>query len=197
MFRELMQHSVTSVSAVGTYSLSFQSNQFETQVFANFWAGHVFYQVCLGSGPRGTLIPKKMMGVVSSFLSLFENHPSCVCLVDCPDRLTTCFKTSLPGSLRPTSVNGFGTNELERCLSLPTSRILERHDYRTILDFLLMKLRTALDRDWLQSLPTLHKVCDYLFGFSFNPFPNLQNYVFLQCVMDLSYTPKEEKKRQF
>ena len=124
----------------------FPSNQFETQVFANFWAGHVFYQVCLGSGPRGTLIPKKMMGVVSSFLSLFENHPSCVCLVDCPDRLTTCFKTFLPGSLRPTSVNGFGTNELERCLSLPTSRILERHDYRTILDFLLMKLRTALER---------------------------------------------------
>ena len=28
----------------------------------------------------------------------------------------------------------------------------------TKLDFLLMKLRTALDRGWLQSLPTLHKV---------------------------------------
>ena len=159
MFRELMQHSgVTSVSAVGTYSLSFQSNQFETHVFANFRAGHVFYQVCLGSGPRGTLIPKKMMGVVSSFLSLFESHSSCVCLVDCPDRLTTCFNTSLPGNLRPTSVNSFGTNELERCLALPTSRILERQDYRTILDFNLMKLRTALGRDWLQSLLTLHKV---------------------------------------
>ena len=158
MFRELLQHCVTSISGNETCSLSFQSDQLETHIFLNFWAGTVFYQVCLGTGPRGTLVPKKMMGLTASFMSLFDKHPSCICLTDCPDRLNSCLKSSPPGRLRPSSVNGFGPNELERCLSLPTSRILERHDYRTILDFILMKLQTALDRDWLQSLPTLHKV---------------------------------------
>ena len=190
MFRELLQHCVTSNSGNETYSLSFQNNQFETHIFLNFWTGNVFYQVCLGTGPRGTLVPKKMMGVVASFLSLFDVHPSCICLIDCPESLNSCFKASLPGCLRPTSVNGFGPSESERCLSLPTSRILERHDYRTILDFLLMKLRTALDRDWLQSLPTLHKVrfrSHYEYSYSnscVKPFV-------LQCVIDLSYSPKE------
>ena len=55
-------------------------------------------------------------------------------------------------------VTGFGPTELEKCLAMPTSRILERHDFRTIFDFLLMKLRTALDQEWLQSVPGLHKV---------------------------------------
>ena len=118
----------------------------------------MFYQICLGAGPRGTLIPKRMMGTFAAFLGFFDSPPSCVCLVDCPEKLCTCLKTSLPGKLKSASVNGFNQAELERCLSIPKSRILDRHDYRTILDFLLMKLRTALDRDWLQSLPTLHKV---------------------------------------
>ena len=46
----------------------------------------------------------------------------------------------------------------ETSLSLPTAQKIKRHDCCTILSFLRMKLRTALDRDWLQSLPTLHKV---------------------------------------
>ena len=119
-----------------------------------------FYQICLGTGPRGTLIPKKIINFIASFLSIFESSISCVSLVNCPDRLNSSLKTSLLGRYRVTSVNGFGQNELERCLALPTSKILERHNHRTILDFLLMKLRTALDRVWLQSLPTLHKVLE-------------------------------------
>ena len=160
MYRELLSYGVTSITTSGSYSLSFQSNQFTTHVFVNFWPGNVFYQICFGTGPRGTFIPKRIINFIASFLSLFESSISCVSLVNCPDRLNSSLKTSLPGKYRVTSVNGFGQNELERCLALPTSRILERHDYRTILDFLLMKLRTALDRDWLQSLPTLHKVLE-------------------------------------
>ena len=158
MYRELMSYSTSSITASETYSLSFQCSQFKTHIFLNFWSGNVFYQICLGAGPRGILIPKRLMGTISAFLGLFDSPPSCVCLVDCPEKLCTCLKTSLPGKLNSASVNGFNQAELERCLSIPTSRVLERHDYRTILECLLMKLRTALDRDWLQSLPTLHKV---------------------------------------
>ena len=154
MYREMLSYSASSITASETYSLLFQCSQFKTLIFLNFWSGNVFYQICLGTGPRGTLIPKRMMGTVAAFLGLFDSPPFCVCLVDCPEKLCTCLKTSLPRKLKSASVDEFNQAELEQCLSIPTSRILERHDYRTIL----MKLRTALDRDWLQSLPTLHKV---------------------------------------
>ena len=53
--------------------------------------------------------------------------------------------------------------EFEKSLALPAAQIFECHVYRTILDFFLLKLRTALDRDWLQSLPILHKAICFLF----------------------------------
>ena len=146
---------VTSTTASGVSSRSFQCDLFKTHILLNFWSGKVFHTISLEAGPRGTLVPKRTTGVISSYLALFDSPPSWICLVDCPDRLCACFQASFSGKLKSSSVCGFNYTELERCLSTPTSRMLERHDYRTIL---LMKLRTALDRAWLQCLASLYKV---------------------------------------
>ena len=140
------------------FSLSFQCSHTSTEAYINFWSGNVSHQVCFGSGPRGLLVPKRILTVTSSFLSLFEKAPSCICVIDCPGRLDNSLTSALPGNLRPYTINSFEPKELQRCLFLPTSRILERHAFRSILDYLLMKLRTALDREWLLALAILHKV---------------------------------------
>ena len=164
MFRELLNYCVTSISVSGSYSLSVQYTSTHNYVYVNFWSGSVYYQICLGSGPRGPLIPKKILTVISSFITFFESVPSCISLINCSARLEACLLSSLPGQKLPSALCSFGSTEFERCLSVPTSKILERHDFRTILDFLLMKLRTASDRDWIHSLPVLHKVV-LLFSF--------------------------------
>ena len=111
---------------------------------------------------RGLLIPKKVLGLVSSFITLFESPPNCVCIVGMGDKLNQCFTSAVPGTKRPNLAHSFGPSDFEKCLTAPTVNIIERHDFRSILDFLLMKLRTALDRNWLQSLPLLHKVFFHL-----------------------------------
>ena len=64
------------------------------------------------------------------------------------EKLNSCLSSELPGRQRPCIVNNFGPEEFERCLAaLHTAKIIERHDFRTIVDFLLMKLRTALDKN--------------------------------------------------
>ena len=158
MFPELMHYCVVTTGITGICSSSYQSSFTANYLHLNFWSGNIYYQVCLGSGPRGILLPKKILTLISSYLSLFENPPNCLSLINFNERLSTSLSTSLPGRKRPMIVTGFGPTELEKCLAMPTSRILERHDFRTILDLLLMKLRTALDQEWLQSVPVLHKV---------------------------------------
>ena len=71
---------------------------------------------------------------------------------------------------RPAAVQSFGPLQLEKSLAVPKSRTLERHNFLalTILNFLLMNLRTAMDREWLQSLPALYKV---IFFYSCTLFP--------------------------
>ena len=113
---------------------------------------------CLGSAPRGMLLPRKILGLISSFISLFETPPTCVSLNNFDEKMSHCLSSCLPGDHQPSIVRTYGPEEFEKSLGLPTSQIIERHDYRTILDFLVMKLRTALDKDWLQKLPLLYKV---------------------------------------
>ena len=156
MFRELIDYCVTACASSGIYSLSLEKTPNDL-VIVSFWSGNVLHRISLGTGPRGLLIPKKIFGLVASFITLFESPPSCVCLVGMGDKLNQCLTSTLPGTKRSNLVHSFGPNDFEKCLPGPTVNIIERHDFRSILDFLLMKLRTTLDRDWLQSLP-LHKV---------------------------------------
>ena len=166
MFRELVGYCVTAIAASGHYSFVLQHTPAATYLILNFWSGNVLQHVCLGSGPRGMLMPRKTLMTVSSFISLFEEAPSCVALIDFSEKLSECLLNCLPGKQQSSVVSSYGPEELEKSLALPTSQIIERHDFRTILDFLLMKLRTALDRDWLKKLPLLHKVIKILFRFT-------------------------------
>ena len=120
--------------------------------------GNVLYRVCIGTGPRRILVPRCILDLLSSFSSLFEQSPSCISILGVEDKMGSCLVSTIPETRRPRLVKTFGPDEFEKSLEIPTTQIIERHDFRCIIDYLLMKLRTALDRDWLQSLPTLHKV---------------------------------------
>ena len=163
LFRELMAYCVTMVNSSGFYSLALQHTPTASFIILNFWSGNVFHRVCLGSTPRGMLLPHRILNFISSFLCLFETFPTCVAVINVGDKLGDCLSTCLPGKQQPANIRTFNPEEFERSLSVPTAQIIERHDFRTILDFLLMKLRTALDMDWLKKLPLLHKVDLILF----------------------------------
>ena len=180
MFRELMDYCVRSISSSGHYSLAVQHTPIATYNILCFWSENVLHRVCNGGARRGLLLPRKILSLVSSFLSLFETAPNCVSLIGFGNKLNDCLSSCLPGLKPPSIVNSFGPNEFERTLAVPTARIIERHDCRSILDFLLMKLRTALDKDWLQKLPLLHKVVCFPLYYKFgrNTFAQLSSFSF-------------------
>ena len=165
MFRELISYCITHITSSGNYSLVLQRSPTHSFLFLSFWSGNIFQQVCIGTGPRGVLVPKKILILISSLLSLFESPPNCISLVDMEEKLSSCLTSVLNCDPKPSIVNSFSPAEFEKCLAkkcfAPTAKIIERHDFRTIIDYLLLKLRTALDRDWVHSLPVLHKVIFY------------------------------------
>ena len=158
MFRELIGYCTTAITSSGYYSLAVQHSTTMSYVNIVFWSGNVLHHVCLGSAPRGMFLPRKILTLISSFISLFETPPTCVSLINFDEKMSHCLSNCLPGNHQPSIVQTYGPEEFEKSLGLPTAQVIERHDYRTILDFLLMKLRTALDKDWLKRLPILYKV---------------------------------------
>ena len=164
-------------------------------LFISFWSGNIFQQVCVGTGPRGVLIPKKILVLISSLLCLFETPPNCISLIDMGENLSSCLVSVLNCNPKPSNVNSFSPAEFEKCLATPTAKIIERHDFRTIIDYLLLKLRTALDRDWVHSLPVLHKVVFYLQVPSLTRTMNTSDlfdlFLSFQAILTLEYTLSE------
>ena len=153
-----MDYCVKAISSSGHYFLAVQHSNTATFVILCFWSENVIHRICIGGAPRGMLLLRKILSLVASFLSLFETAPTCVSLIGFGNKLKDCLTSSLPGVKALSIVISFGPAEFERSVATPTVQIIQHHDFRTILDFLLMKLRTALDREWLQNLTQLHKV---------------------------------------
>ena len=158
LFRELMAYCVTMINSSGFYTIALQHTPTVSFRILNFWSCNVFHRVCLGSTLRGMLLPHKILNFISPFLCLFETFLTCVAMIKVGDKLGDCLSTCLPGEQQPANIRTSNPEDFERCLSVPTAQIIERYDFRTILDFMLMKLRTALDRDWPKKLPLFHKV---------------------------------------
>ena len=130
MYRELLSYSTSSIAAFEAYS-PFHP----VQSIQNTYVPQFLVSKCVLSSLFGSWTPRDFNPQTNDGHQTNDGRPSCVCLVNCHEKLCTCLKRSLLGKVKSTSVIGFNYAELERCLSIPTSRILERHDYRIILDF--------------------------------------------------------------
>ena len=153
MFRKLMGYCVTSIASCGYCSFAMQHTTTATYINISFWSVNVFHRVHLCSAPRGMLLPGKILISISSYLSLFDVVPTCVSFNDVSEKLGDCLFSYLPGKQQPTVVRTF---------ALSTTQFMTRHDYRTIMDSLLMKLRRALDQDLLKKIPLIYKVIYFI-----------------------------------
>ena len=192
MFRELISYCITHITSSGHYSLVLQHTPIQSFLFLSVWSWKIFQQVCVGTGPRGVLIPKKILALISSLLCLFESPPNCISLFDIGEKLSSCLVSVLNCNLKPSIVSSFSPAEFEKCLATPTAKIIERHDFRTIIDYLLLKLRTALDRDWVHTMPVLHKVVLYLqVSNSIQSMSTGDHFLSFQSMLTLEYTLAE------
>ena len=113
---------------------------------------------CLAEFPDAQLSAKKALQVVSSYLSVPSKPPPAYSLFGFDARSAKTLSTEFYQIPPFCVVPNFGHEELYKVLAGPTVKILDRFDYHSILYFLLMKLRTALESAWLKNFPELRKV---------------------------------------
>ena len=113
---------------------------------------------CLAEIPKAQLSAKKALQVVSSYLSVPSKPPPAYSLLGFDARSAETLSTEFYQIPPICVVPNFGHDDLYKVLAGPTVKILDRFDYHSILYFLLMKLRTALESAWLNNFPELRKV---------------------------------------
>ena len=124
MFCELINYCVTATATSESYSLAFQHTSTDSHLILCFWSGNVFHQIRLRTAPRGMLLPREILAIIHSFLSLFEVPPSCAALVGSGEKLSLRLSSSLPGVKKPSIVHTFNPKSLSEFWPLQQQRLL-------------------------------------------------------------------------
>ena len=181
MFRELLSFCITSIERSGSYSLRVTECGGVTRLFGHFWADNSLYGLCIGVFPGRLCPPGSLLSLLSGFFALVEKDVHLLFLTGFDPRITWTVSRVLPQRRRICSIPKFDAEDLERTMLVPSVQILDRFDFRSLLDFLLMRLRSACDSSWMSSLPDFQHV-----GISFLHFQNCFVFLdFLRCSEDI------------
>ena len=158
MFRELLSYCITSIEASSSYSLRLSSLPTEVRLFVNFWSGNSLHSMCLAVFPGRMCTPSDLIPPISSLLALLDKDVQLLFVSGFTKRFIWTVSRVLPQHKRICQIPKFDEEDLEQTLLVPTVQILDRFDFRSALDFLMVRLRSACGNSWLAALPDFQKV---------------------------------------
>ena len=162
MFRELLSHCITSIVSWGSYSLRLAFTAQETRLFVSLWSGNSLHSMCLAVLPGRLTNQSALIPIISSFFALLDKEVHLLFLIGFSRRLAWTISRVLPQHKRICSTPKFGPEDLEDLLLVPTVQILDRLDFRSVLDFLLLRLRSACGSSWLSFFQILKRFIFYI-----------------------------------
>ena len=157
MFRELLSYCVTSIEASGSFSLRLAVLSNETILFINFWAGNSLHSLCFAVFPGRMTNSTALINPVSSLLALLDKDVQILFMSGFTRRFVWSISRVLPQRRRILATPRFDADDLESVLLVPSVQLLDRFDFRSVLDFLLMRLRSACGSSWLSVLPDFQR----------------------------------------
>ena len=138
MFKELLRYS-------SMCSFQFNTTSKNSQINLAFWsAGNVYNCLCLSEFPNSLQPATKILEVISSFLAVTSDPPTLCSLLEFDGRVNKTLATELDQPTPVCIIPTFNFQELQKMLAGPCIKISDRYDFQSVLQFLLMKLRTAL-----------------------------------------------------
>ena len=158
MFRELLSFYLTSVEASGSFSLRLAVLSNETRLFINFWAGNSLHSLCIAVFPGRMTNSTALINPVRSFLALLDRDVQILFMSGFTRRFVWAISRVLPQRRRICATPRFDADDLESALLVPSVQLLDQFDVLSVLDFLLMRLRSACGSSWLSALPDFQTV---------------------------------------
>ena len=122
--------------------------------------------MCLAVFPGRMCTPSDLIPPISSLLALLDKDAQLLFVSGFTKRFIWAISRVLPQHKRVCQAPKFDEEDLEQFLLVPTVQILNRFDFRSVLDFLMVRLRSACGSSWLTALPGFQKV-NILFLFVF------------------------------
>ena len=123
--------------------------------------------MCIAVYPSRAKSPAVFIPPISGFLALLDKDVQLSFVTGFTRCFTCSFSRILPQHERICLVPNIDVEDLESALLVPSVQILDCFDFSSVLDFLILRLRSAIGSTWLTALPDFQKVTFLCILFSF------------------------------
>ena len=149
MFHGLMQEVIDGVTEFGSFSIQAVQGNTRTFVVLKSWKGNNPFNICLGTFDRFTQFPFGEMTSLSGFFSCFPSPVHSTAIINLPSHLGKAIDHASGSKTSTICVPVFSFKDLQDVLRAPTSSVFGKADLFGLLDYLVIRMKTAATESWV------------------------------------------------
>ena len=149
MYHALMHEIVDGILDFGGFSVQSVQGEARMHLYLRGWIGDLPFTVCLGTYDRFTKFP---LGEISSLAGLFSclsDFVPIAATINLPPHFAKAIDHSTSSKTSTICVPVFSFKEFCDVLRTPTSDVFGKADLLGLLDFIVIKLRSAASQPWV------------------------------------------------
>ena len=148
---------MSRISSFREYSVFFVDTATTQECFVHTWDDNALFSVCIRVEPAGQRVPVSELAGLSRIM---DSVPSCQLPLSCQGG-----SVSLLRVLNDNRIDGrqflycqeFADDSFLRCYRLAEQEIFGRLDVASVIDFVTLRLRGALQEAWMEGTPALRR----------------------------------------
>ena len=149
MYQAMMQEVVDGIVDFGGFSVQSVQGDTRTHLFLKCWKGDSPFCVCIGTFDKFTKFPLGELSSLAGLFSCFAKPVASVATINLPPHLGKALDHSSSAKTSTLNIPVFSFKEFCDVLRTPTSSVLGKADLFGLLDYIVIKLRSAAAEPWI------------------------------------------------
>ena len=149
MYHALIQEIVDGVVDFGGFSVQSVQGQTRTHLYLKGWIGESPFSVCLGTYDRFSKFPLGEISSLAGLFSCFSSPVPAVAAINLPPHFAKAIDHSMSSKTSTVCVPVFSYKEFCDVLRTPTSSVFGKADLFGLLDYIMIKMRSAVSQPWV------------------------------------------------
>ena len=157
LFPRVLRSIILRVTAFNCYSVRFEEHPDGQYCFVLTWGGNTLLDICINVEPLGQRVPQSELWSLSRIETSLPSASFPVSIRGVSPSILRVLSDERSDGHRFVYAREFSTDVFLHCYRLAHQEIFGLLEVTTMVDFLMLRLRGALQEPWMEDLPELRR----------------------------------------
>ena len=157
LFPRVLRFITSRVTAFNCYSVRFEERSDGQYCFVQTWDEETFLDICINVEPLGQRVPRSELSSLSRIVTSLPSSPFPISVRGTGPSVLRVLSDERSDGHRFVYAREFSPEVFLHCYRLAHQEIFGLLEVTTMVDFLMLRLRGALQEPWMEDLPELRR----------------------------------------